>query len=293
MALVLSLIGLVALVLVWRGRVRTNMLRGLGDRQRYLLTVMLLTAASLAFAVTGYLVQLYGFFTVVQHYGLVLGGVALLPMLLGAVLTAGWATRTAAHLEARRLIGGGIAVMALSLAASSLVRSDTPYWWFVPPLVLFGCGYLAAQTAWTTAFMSAMPDAVVGASAGVTKATIATGAALAGVVLSTVVVIAGQADLIQRLTAQQLSPGQIAAAVVALNAALSADAASNITIPAELDPALLAAYFDAYTVGFRAAMLAAAGLCLGAAALAWFVLPHSRGDLALPSPPGSCADAVK
>ena len=33
----------------------------------------------------------------------------------------------------------------------------------------------------------------------VTKATIATGAALAGVVLSTVVVIAGQADLIQSL----------------------------------------------------------------------------------------------
>jgi predicted MFS family arabinose efflux permease len=279
-ALALSVIGLVALVFVWRGRVRTSMLRGLGQRQRYLLTVMLLTAASLAFGVTGYLVQLYGFFTVVQNYGLVLGGVALLPMLLGFVLTAGWATRTVAHLEARRLIGGGLAVMALSMAATSLVRSDTPYWWFVPPLVLFGCGYLAAQTAWTTAFMSAMPDAVVGASAGVTKATIATGAALAGVVLSTVVVIAGQADLIQKLTAQHLSPGQIASAMVALNAALSADAAANITVPTELDPALLAAYFESYTVGFGAAMLAAAALCLGAAALAWFVLPDSRSSAA-------------
>src|SRR6185503_18459885 len=86
--------------------------------------------------------------------------------------------------------------MALSMAATSLVRVDSSYWWFVPPIVLFRCGYLAAQTAWTVAFMSAMPDAVVGASAGVTKATIATGAALAGIVLSTVVVISGQADLI-------------------------------------------------------------------------------------------------
>jgi hypothetical protein len=252
------------------------MIHGLGQRQRYLLTVMLLTAASLAFGVTGYLVQLYGFFTVVQNYGLVLGGLALAPMLLGFVLTAGWATRTAARVEARRLIGGGLAIMALSLAATSLVRSDTAYWWFVPPLVLFGCGYLAAQTAWTTAFMGAMPDAVVGASAGVTKATIATGAALAGVVLSTVVVIAGQADLIQKLTAQQLSPTQIAAAMVGLNAALSPDTAVNIAVPAALDPALLAAYFDSYTVGFGAAMLVAAGLCLVAAALAWFVLPDSR-----------------
>ena len=124
-ALVLSLIGLVALVFVWRGRVRTSMIRGLGQRQRYLLTVMLLTAASLAFGVTGYLVQLYGFFTVVQNYGLVLGGIALVPMLLGAVLTAGWAMRNVAHLEARRLIGGGLAVMALSMAATSLVRTDT------------------------------------------------------------------------------------------------------------------------------------------------------------------------
>ena len=135
--------------------------------------------------------------------------------------------------------------MALSMAATSLVRTDTAYWWFVPPLVLFGCGYLVAQTAWTAAFMSAMPDAVVGASAGVTKATIATGAALAGVVLSTVVVIAGQAELIQKLTAQHLSPVQVAAAVVALNAALSANAAANVAVPAELDPAVLAAYLGA------------------------------------------------
>ena len=109
MALVISLTGLVALIFVWRGRVRTSMIHGLGQRQRYLLTVMLLTAACLAFGVTGYLVQLYGFFTVVQNYGLVLGGVALVPMVLGFLLTAGWATRTVAQLEARRLIGGGLA----------------------------------------------------------------------------------------------------------------------------------------------------------------------------------------
>src|SRR4029453_17902830 len=146
-----------------------------------------------------------------QNFGLVLGGIALVPVLFGAVLTAGWATRSAAHPEARRLIGGGLGIMAISMVATSLARTDTPYWWYVPPMILFGCGFLAAQTTWTTAFMSAMPDAVVGASAGVTKATMATGAALAGIVLSTVVLIVGQADLIQRLTAQDLSPRQLAA----------------------------------------------------------------------------------
>jgi hypothetical protein len=67
---------------------------------------------------------------------------------------------------------------------------------------------------------------------------------------------------------------------VALNAALAADAALRITLPPELDPALLAAYFESYTVGFSAAMLVGAVLCLGAAALAWFVLPRSGSHVA-------------
>jgi len=276
----LSLVGLIALVFVWRGRVRTSMTSGLGDRQRYLLTVMLLTAACLSFGVTGYVVQLYGFFTSVQDYGAVLAGIGLVPVLLGAVLTAIWATRSATQVEGRRVIGGGLGIMALSMVATSLVRTDTVYWWLVPPMILFGCGFLAAQTAWTAAFMSAMPDAVVGASAGVTKATMATGAALAGVVLSTVVLLVGQADLIQRSTTQELSPRELAAAVVALNVALSADAALTVSLPPEVDPALLAAYFESYTVGFSAAMLTGAALCLGAAALAWFVLPRRKSNVA-------------
>jgi DHA2 family multidrug resistance protein-like MFS transporter len=256
------------------------MTSGLGHRQRYLLSVMLLTAACLSFGLTGYVVQLYGFFTAVQSYGPLRAGLSLVPVLLGVVLTAGWATRSAPQLEARRVIGGGLAAMAVGMAATSLVRTNTPYWWFVPPMILFGSGFLAAQTSWTAAFMSAMPDAVVGASAGVTKATMATGAALAGIVLSTVVLIVGEADLIQRVTAQDLSPRQLAAAVVALHAALSVDAALHITLPAELDPAFVAAYLDSYTVGFSAAMVAGAALCLGAAALAWFVLPRRTSNAA-------------
>jgi hypothetical protein len=62
--------------------------------------------------------------------------------------------------------------------------------------------------------------------------------------------------------------------------ATGAALAGIVLSPAELDPALVAACVDAYTVGFSAALLAAAALCLGAAALAWFVLPRSRGNVA-------------
>jgi MFS family permease len=279
-ALVLSVLGLVALALVWRGRVRTSMTTGVGHGKRHLLTVMLLTAAALCFGVTGYVLQVYGFLTAVKFYGAVQAALALAPVLLGALLVAGWAMRASQTMQARRLIGGGLGVMALSMAATSFVRPDTSYWWLVPPLVLFGTGYLAAQTAWTAAFMSAMPDAVVGASAGVTKATMATGASLAGVLLSSIVLFVGQADLIQALTTQELTPAQVAAAVVALNTALAADAALNLAVPPGFDQALMVAYLDAYTVGFSASMWTGAALCLAAAALAWFVLPRANGPAA-------------
>jgi MFS transporter, DHA2 family, multidrug resistance protein len=241
---------------------------------------MLLTAAALCFGVTGYVLQVYGFLTAVKFYGAVQAALALAPVLLGALLIAGWAMRASQTMQPRRLIGGGLGVMALSMAATSFVRPDTSYWWLVPPLVLFGTGYLAAQTAWTAAFMSAMPDAVVGASAGVTKATMATGASLAGVLLSSIVLFVGQADLIQALTTQELTPAQVAAAVVALNTALAADAALNLAVPPGFDQALMVAYLDAYTVGFSASMWTGAALCLAAAALAWFVLPRANGPAA-------------
>jgi hypothetical protein len=56
--------------------------------------------------------------------------------------------------------------MGVAAVLSALVRPGVPYWLLVGPMAPFGLGFLVAQTAWTTAYMSAMPDAIVGASAG-------------------------------------------------------------------------------------------------------------------------------
>lgn len=279
-AIGLSLVGLVVLGISWRGRMRHGVADGLGQRRRHLLSVMLLTQAILSFGLTGLALQFYGFFSAVQRYGAIVAGLALLPLLVGVVLTARPATRWAMRMDARHLIGGGLVLMATSLIVSALVRPAMPYWPVILPLIVFGGGYLVAQTAWLTVFMNAMPDDVVGASAAITKATGATGAALGGALLGTVLLNVAQADFARRLVAQGLSAAQIAEVTAALNAVLLADAASDRSLPPPSiqQAGVLAAYYDSYTVGVAAALLLAGVLCLLTAALVWLILePHPAG----------------
>ena len=273
-ALALMLLGLAGLALSWRGRMRRRLVAGLGHRRRHLLSVMLLAQALLCFGLTGFALQLYGFFSAVQRYGYIIAGIALAPLLAGAVLAARPATRWALRRDARHLIAGGLAVMGGSLLATALLRPAMPYWPLVIPLVLFGVGYLVAQTAWLTVFMTAMPDAVVGASAGICKATGATGAALGGGVLGTVLLLSGQADFARRLADQGLSAAQIAAARGALDAVLLADAASDRSLPPPTigQTGLLAAYDASYTVGVATALVVAGVLVLLVAGMVWLVL---------------------
>jgi MFS transporter, DHA2 family, multidrug resistance protein len=275
-------LGLLTLGLSWRGRVRAGMTSRLPWRRRHLLSVMLLTAATLSFGLTGYALQLYSFFSVVQDYGAILAGVALLPLLAPVLLLARRVAVRVLRTDARRLIAGGLALMGVATLLTALVRPGVPYWLLVGPMVLFGFGFLVAQTAWTNGFMSAMPDAIVGASAGISKATAATGAALAGALLGTVVQVAGQADFVRRLEALGLSEAQIGAAAAALDAVLRADAALDVSVPPTpiVELGLLSVYHEAYTVGVAIALVLAGGLCLLVAALAWLALePSRRGPL--------------
>jgi len=50
-------LGLVALALAWRGRMRANMMNRISGRKRHLLSVMLMTAATPSFGLTGYALQ--------------------------------------------------------------------------------------------------------------------------------------------------------------------------------------------------------------------------------------------
>ena len=252
-------------------------------RQRHAFSVMLLAAAALGLGLSGYLLQLYSFLTVVQGFGTILGALALAPGVLVCLPLARVAARLAQQGDSRKLIAGGLTLMGIAMLLTALLRPGMPYWPLVVPMALFGFSFLLAQTAWTNAFLSALPTELVGVSAGVSKAALMIGTLLGTSLLGSLVLQFGQADFVGRLSSLGLSNEQIALATDAVNVALRNDLPLGSTGTAAIAPTslvdrgLLAVYYGSLTTGISVALVGAALACLGVAAFAWLVLRGAHG----------------
>ena len=186
-ALAVAGLGLLALGLTWRGRMRAGMTERLPWRRRHLLSVMLLTAATAQLRADR--VRPAALRLLQRGAGLRRDRRRAGPAAAAGGVAAGGAAGGPAGAAAgrpppdRRRAGPD---GRRHRADGARPARRCPYWLLVVPMALFGFGFLVAQTAWTNAFMSAMPDAIVGASAGICKATAFTGSALAGALLGTV-----------------------------------------------------------------------------------------------------------
>lgn len=252
---------------------------------RHLLSLMLLVSATLSFALGGYVLRLYSFFTTAQQFPPLLAGVALAPILLVSAMALPWTARIAFRQQPHLTVCLSMTAMAVAIGLSSLARPGTPYLWLVPPMALFGLGFLLASTTWSNIFLSALPTDLVGVSSGISKAAGLTGGALAGVVLGAVVQVVGLSDFAARISKLGLSVEQQARALDALNEVLQQGVSGVDGDPQVIvQLTLLSLYRDAFSAGVSAAFLALAGLCLAVTGLTWLwlrPLPGQRGQLAV------------
>ena len=163
-AVAISGIGALALVLSRQSHLRVPEGNRLGLAKRHVLSVMLLAATVLSGGLTGYLMQLYSFFTVVQGLGVIVGGLALAPIVLIGLPVARPSARASVQVGSRGLIAGGLACMGVAFLVTAWLRPGMPYWPLLVPMAVFGVGFLLAQTAWNNAFLTALPADLVGAS---------------------------------------------------------------------------------------------------------------------------------
>ena len=82
--------------------------------------------------------------------------------------------------DARRLISGGLLVMAGAVALTALGVDWAPYWWFVVPMMLVMMGYMVVATAWTTIFFLAVQRDFAGVNAAINTSAGLIGSVLGG-----------------------------------------------------------------------------------------------------------------
>lgn len=253
----------------------SGLFRGASHVPRHFLSLLLLVSATLSFGLVGYVLQLYSFFFTAQQYSGIVAGVALAPIFAGNLFTLRWAARVTTEQPTYLAVGGGLTAMAAAMLLTSLARPNMPYLLLVPMMMLFGLGFLIASASWAYFFFTALPADLIGLSSGINRAAGLVGSALAGVLLSSVVEVAGVADFKLRLAELGLSDDQKALALEAVDTALrlGVGAYELAHAPASIVTlGLMAAYRESFSVGVTSALVVAAGVCLACGAVAWLWL---------------------
>jgi hypothetical protein len=279
-------LGLLLMVAWTQHAARSGLFRGAEEVPRHFLSLLILISAALSFGLVGYVLQLYSFFFTVQQLSGIVAGLALAPIFAGNLFTLRWAARVTTAQPTHVSVAAGLAAMALAMLLTSLARPNTPYLLLLPPMMLFGLGFLIASASWAYFFFAALPADLIGLSSGINRASGLVGSALSGVLLATVVEVAGKADFALRLAELGLPAEQQDLAIQAIDAALRQGITADQVAQAPgalVALSLMSAYRESFSVGVTSALVLAAAVCLAVGVVAWLWL---RGAARAAGAPG-------
>jgi predicted MFS family arabinose efflux permease len=236
------------------------------------LAAAIVAGVVLSLAIGGVLLQLSNFFTTIERYGPVRMILAISPVGPGILVGGLLAGRLTGRLEARVLISGNLALMALASAGISFVSPTISYWWLVAPIFFFGLGFNMANTCVLDTILSLVARDLSGAAAGVNEAVGRIGGAIGPIFTGTLLLRYGGLPLLNQLKAAGLTNAQLMQARSALNAILQNTPPPNVA-PA-LVQRLVAGYQAAYVMGLHYTILVVAAVCLVSAVFVYFIMPQ-------------------
>jgi EmrB/QacA subfamily drug resistance transporter len=211
----------------------------------------------------------------VQGYSATAAGAAVLPMILLMFSLSRWSGGLVARYGARAPLIIGPLIVALGFALFAVPSIGGNYWReFFPAVIVLGFGMAVTVAPLTTVVMNSVDKDRVGAASGVNNAVARLASVLAIAILGIVMVKAFASHLNSSLTHLML-PSSVLAELRAGQNKLA-----GLQVPSGLSPSMKAdvnvAIRQAFVFGFRAVMLICAGLSLGSAAVAWFLIPRNR-----------------
>jgi DHA2 family multidrug resistance protein-like MFS transporter len=193
-----------------------------------------------------------------------------LSLFIFAILAGGWVGR----FPNRLLIGGGLALMTLGLAAMALLVSPAAgFWVYLVPLVLLGAGFNIANIPRTSAVLATAPPELAGAASATNNASLQLGTSLGIAAMGALFQGFARNAYTSDLTALGLGTAEIERSVEVLIAWLRAntgDVAAQFGITVQQLEGVIANYQSAYTTGVAGVLLIGATVVALGAVLAWF-----------------------
>ncbi|HEX3769538.1 MAG TPA: MFS transporter [Polyangiaceae bacterium] len=215
-----------------------------------------------------------------QGYSPAAAGAALLPFIILVSAMSRWAGALAARTGERLPLIVGPAVSTVSFVLLAMPGAGGSYWTtFFPGIVAGGLGMGFTVAPVTSAAMGSVERRHAGIASGINNAVARAAGLLAIAALGVLLSARFDAVLDARLAPLHL-PDTIASEVAAARTRL-ADAKPPEDAAPAVRAAIGAAFADAYVAGFRAMMLACAGLtALGSLSAALLIERKRRGDAA-------------
>ncbi|MBK8051002.1 MAG: MFS transporter [Anaerolineales bacterium] len=211
-ALLTIAIGLGGLILAYRyfyhrlrrrGEIKLYNARGLAFAMLAAMTASMAQAFPLFY-------QFWTYFVDVRGLGGVAASLQFAPYIIGMLVGTMLIVRLSTRFGARRLITGGLILMALGLAILSRIAVDTPLAYLVVPITILGLGLGITGPARTSVILSAPPPRLMGSGAAINTAAGQSGYALGVIVSSLLVTTLATNALNTQLHQSNASPALIA-----------------------------------------------------------------------------------
>jgi MFS family permease len=225
------------------------------------LTALILTGIILNFALVSYGVRTYAYFQVDQLFSQGVAILALAPMLVGSIVGLLLIVRAVRKVQARKVIAGGLLVMAAAIALTAVIPTGASYWLYVIPLFIFGLGYLVAVTVWISAFLRTAVDGYYGLNAGINKAAAMLGAAVGATITGNLLTVLGVSNYTDYLLQRNLPTAESSIALADFRSLLTTNPAYAWQMITELGNELLSDYLQAYAAAYSSVLLLTAALC--------------------------------
>jgi MFS family permease len=210
-----------------------------------------------------------------QGYSATAAGSAMLPMILVMFLLSRWSGGLVARYGGRIPLIVGPLLVAVGFLLFAAVRVGGSYWQtYFPASLVFGLGMAITAAPLTTVVMNSVDQQHVGAASGINNAVARVAGVLAIAVLGIVMVKAFDSHLEQGLMKMNLPPN-VVAELRSREVELG-----RLEAPQGLDPKTVTGIHEAisesFVSGFRVVLLCCAGLSIGSAVVAgWLIGPDT------------------